>query len=43
MAEIEEAARRAHLDRFINSLPQKYETSVGERGLKLSGQLYLKV
>lgn len=36
-AEIETAARRAHLDRFIARLPQGYDTLVGERGLKLSG------
>ena len=36
-AEIEEAARLAQIDRFIQSLPDGYETSVGERGLKLSG------
>lgn len=35
--EIETAAALAHLDRFIKSLPQGYETLVGERGLKLSG------
>ena len=34
-AEIEEAARLAQIDRFIQSLPDGYETSVGERGLKL--------
>ncbi len=31
------AARAAQLHDFIESLPQKYETKVGERGLKLSG------
>ncbi len=36
-AEIEEAARRAHLIDFIDELPEGYETQVGERGLKLSG------
>lgn len=32
-----EAARAAHLDGFIASLPDGYDTLVGERGLKLSG------
>lgn len=36
-AEIESAARIAQIDRFIRSLPNGYETEVGERGLKLSG------
>ncbi|TYO89938.1 ABCB family ABC transporter ATP-binding protein/permease [Oceanicella actignis] len=36
-AEIEEAARAAQIHDFIASLPQGYETMVGERGLKLSG------
>jgi ATP-binding cassette subfamily B protein len=36
-AEIEEAARGAAIHDFIASLPQGYETRVGERGLKLSG------
>ncbi|MEL0438732.1 ABCB family ABC transporter ATP-binding protein/permease [Phycobacter sp. K97] len=36
-AEIEEAARAAQIHDFIVSLPQGYDTSVGERGLKLSG------
>lgn len=35
--EIFEAARRAHLEDFIASLPEGYETQIGERGLKLSG------
>ncbi len=35
--EIEAAAAMAHIARFIDSLPQGYETMVGERGLKLSG------
>jgi len=32
-----EAARKARLDEFVQSLPKGYETLVGERGLKLSG------
>ena len=35
--EVIEASRAAHIHEFIESLPQKYETMVGERGLKLSG------
>lgn len=35
--QIEEAARKAHLETFIDSLPLGLETPVGERGLKLSG------
>ncbi|HEY9119803.1 MAG TPA: ABC transporter ATP-binding protein/permease, partial [Marinobacter sp.] len=35
--EVYRAARMAHLDAFIQSLPDGYETQVGERGLKLSG------
>ncbi|WP_053217868.1 ABC transporter ATP-binding protein [Virgibacillus senegalensis] len=35
--EIEAAARKAHLQSFVESLPLGYETPVGERGLKLSG------
>ncbi len=35
--EIEDAARGAAIDRFIVTLPEKYESMVGERGLKLSG------
>jgi ABC-type multidrug transport system fused ATPase/permease subunit len=34
---IRNAAKAAELDSFINSLPQKYETRVGERGVLLSG------
>jgi len=36
-AEVIEAARAAHIHDFIDTLPAKYETQVGERGLKLSG------
>ena len=35
--EVYRAARMAHLEDFIHSLPEGYETKVGERGLKLSG------
>ncbi|OYV33103.1 MAG: hypothetical protein B7Z81_11845 [Acidocella sp. 20-61-6] len=35
--EIEQAARFAQIHDFIVSLPQGYNTKVGERGLKLSG------
>ncbi|MHB8256551.1 MAG: ABCB family ABC transporter ATP-binding protein/permease [Acidiferrobacterales bacterium] len=35
--EIVQAARAAHIHQFIESLPDKYESLVGERGLKLSG------
>jgi ATP-binding cassette subfamily B protein len=36
-AEIEDAARRAHLLDFILRMPEGWNTMVGERGLKLSG------
>ena len=36
-ADVEHAARLAHLDAFIARLPEGYDTKVGERGLKLSG------
>jgi ATP-binding cassette subfamily B protein len=35
--EVENAARVAHIAEFIARLPQGWETTVGERGLKLSG------
>src|SRR5579863_24726 len=35
--EVEEAARRAEIHRYIMGLPQKYDTPVGERGDTLSG------
>lgn len=35
--ELEKAARQANILEFIESLPEKWETQVGERGLKLSG------
>jgi ATP-binding cassette, subfamily B, heavy metal transporter len=37
LAEVQEAARAAHLAEFIERLPDGYQTRVGERGLKLSG------
>ncbi|HTH98979.1 MAG TPA: ABC transporter ATP-binding protein/permease [Stellaceae bacterium] len=36
-SEVENAARLAHIHDFIVSLPDGYESRVGERGLKLSG------
>jgi subfamily B ATP-binding cassette protein MsbA len=36
-AEVQEAARRAHAEEFIHSLPLGYDTQVGERGDLLSG------
>ena len=35
--EVREAAAGAAIDGFVESLPQSYDTQVGERGLKLSG------
>jgi ABC-type multidrug transport system fused ATPase/permease subunit len=37
VAEAMEAARIAHCDEFVRSLPDGYDTVVGERGVKLSG------
>ncbi len=34
---IRDAARFASIDAFIESLPERYESPVGERGIKLSG------
>jgi ATP-binding cassette subfamily B protein len=36
-AEVEDAARRANAHEFIDKLPDRYDTFVGERGVKLSG------
>ena len=36
-ADIEDAARKAYIHDFIASLPDGYETRLGERGAKLSG------
>ncbi|MGB0833896.1 MAG: ABCB family ABC transporter ATP-binding protein/permease [Psychrobium sp.] len=35
--EVAQAIKLAHLEQFIESLPDKAQTTVGERGLKLSG------
>lgn len=35
--DVQQAARRAHIHDFIASLPEGYETRVGERGSSLSG------
>ena len=35
--EIRMVSRIAHCDEFVDSFPEKYETVVGERGVKLSG------
>ena len=35
--EISAAAKKANIDQFILSLPEQYESLVGERGIKLSG------
>ncbi|WP_341790417.1 ATP-binding cassette domain-containing protein [Rickettsia endosymbiont of Polydrusus tereticollis] len=35
--EIENAAKAANIHEFIDGLPEKYNTVVGERGIKLSG------
>jgi ATP-binding cassette subfamily B protein len=35
--EVQEAAKKAEIHRYIMSLPQRYDTSVGERGDTLSG------
>ncbi|MDR3443485.1 MAG: ABC transporter ATP-binding protein [Legionella sp.] len=37
LAEIKQAASMANIDQFIESLSEKYDTQVGERGVKLSG------
>ena len=37
ISEIVEAARKANALEFIDTFPEKFETIVGERGIKLSG------
>jgi ATP-binding cassette subfamily B protein len=37
MEEVVSAAKFAHIDDFIDSLPEKYDSFVGERGITLSG------
>jgi ABC-type multidrug transport system fused ATPase/permease subunit len=37
MEEIREAAKNANIQRFIESLPEQYETNVGAKGTQLSG------
>lgn len=37
MEYVENAARIANADKFIRSLPQGYETNIGQRGSLLSG------
>jgi ABC-type multidrug transport system fused ATPase/permease subunit len=37
MEEIQEAAKNANIQQFIENLPEKYETNVGAKGTQLSG------
>jgi subfamily B ATP-binding cassette protein MsbA len=37
LAEVKRVAKVAHCDEFIDRMPERYDTVVGERGVKLSG------
>ncbi|CAF3377225.1 unnamed protein product [Rotaria socialis] len=37
MEEIQQAAKNANIDDFIQNLPERYETNIGSRGTQLSG------
>ena len=37
MEEIQQAAQSANIQRFIENLPEQYETNVGSKGTQLSG------
>ncbi|HBC30310.1 MAG TPA: ABC transporter ATP-binding protein [Clostridiales bacterium] len=37
MEEIQDACKKAYIDKYIDMLPDKYETLIGEGGIKLSG------
>lgn len=37
MSDVVGAVKKARLEGFINNLPQKYDTNIGDKGVKLSG------
>ena len=37
LSKVKESAKRANIHKFINELPERYSTFVGENGIKLSG------
>lgn len=37
LEEVQQAAKVANIDKFIEELPEKYDTLVGEKGIRLSG------